>query len=66
MIRIVKIEADTPDKRVCTLFADTKTEVPTYGKDTIDLAGPLGAGSVIYTADLDIGVLNSSDEWVWH
>ena len=64
MIKIVKIDSDTPDRRIFVLFADTKTEVPSTGSETIN-GIELDPGSIIYTANLDIGVLKSNDEWEW-
>lgn len=65
MIKLVKIEEETPDRRTCILYSDTKTEVPEHGADTVVLSGPLGPGSVIYTANLEIAVLKSDDTWNW-
>ena len=64
MIKIVKIESQTPDRTVCVLFADTKTEVPETGSATIPNFSP-DTGSMIYTADGDFGFLKSNDVWNW-
>ena len=54
---------------VLTLFADTKSEVPETGVATAALIpgykGTLLPTSILYTAALDIAVLNTSDTWVW-
>lgn len=64
MIKLIKIEAQTPDRSICTLFADTKTEVPQTGSATMTTP-KLEAGSVIYTASGDLGFLKSNDQWNW-
>lgn len=65
MIKIVKIDGDTSDRKVYILFADTKQEVPSTGSATISGIDKLDPGSIIYTVSLDIGVLKSNDEWEW-
>lgn len=64
MIKLLKIEGDTPDRRTYILFADTRAEVPATGAMT--LASPhLKAGSVIFTAIGEVGILQSDDIWNW-
>lgn len=49
------------------LFADTRDEVPETGTATAALIpgykGTLEPGSIVWTADFKIGVLNTSDNW---
>lgn len=67
MIKIIEYPSPTTANKVYTLFADTKTEVPSTGEDTAEAAGVnrLAAGSVIYTAKLAVAVLKSNDRWDW-
>lgn len=64
MIKLVSIEAQTSDRKIYILNADTKDEVPETGAETLP-GVELTQGSVIYTASLDIGVLKSDDTWNW-
>jgi hypothetical protein len=64
MIKLVSIEAQTSDRTIYILTADTKAEVPETGTATLP-GTELTQGSVIYTADLDIGILKSDDTWNW-
>ena len=61
MVRVIKIE----DKNIYMLFADTKSEVAETGAETIGTIGPMGAGSMIYTANADVAILKSDDTWNW-
>ena len=63
-IKLIKIESETPDRKVCVLFADDKQEVPQTGAATLP-GVDLGVGSVIYSADGEIGFLKSDDTWNW-
>jgi hypothetical protein len=67
MIKVIEYPSPTTANKVYTLFADTKTEVPSTGEDTAEAAGvkKLAAGSVIYTAKLAVAVLKSNDRWDW-
>lgn len=67
MIKIIEYPSPTTANKVYTLFADTKTEVPSSGEATAEAAGvkKLAAGSVIYTAKLAVAVLKSNDRWDW-
>lgn len=67
MIKVIEYPSSTTANKVYTLFADTKTEVPSTGEDTAEAAGvkKLAAGSVIYTAKLAVAVLKSNDRWDW-
>jgi len=69
LISSVESENKTDKKAVLTLFADTKLEVPATGALTAaEIPGYKGTilpSSILYTAALDIAVLNSSDNWVW-
>ncbi len=51
------------------LFADTKSEVPATGAATAalitDLDEALPPTTILYTASLEVAVLNTSDAWVW-
>lgn len=67
MIKVIEYPSPTTANKVYTLFADTKTEVPSTGEDTAEAAGvkKLAVGSVIYTAKLAVAVLKSNDRWDW-
>lgn len=51
------------------LYADTKSEVPETGSATriaiTDFGGVIPVGSILYTADLELAVLTSDNEWNW-
>lgn len=50
------------------LYADTKEEVPATGALTkAAMADPIDIPptAILYTAALEIAVLNTSDQWVW-
>lgn len=68
MIIVKSIESNNVRGTTVVLFADTKSEIPATGTATVASIGEelvLNAGDVIYTSDLQIGVLNSSDAWIW-
>ena len=67
MIKLVSIDGGTTDEKVCTVFADTKEEVPKTGSVTEvnGLVGTLSAGSIVYTAKLEVALLKSDDTWEW-
>lgn len=68
MIIVKSIESGNVRGRTVVLFADLKSDVPTTGAETAEAIGEdiaLGAGDVIYTSALDIGVLDTNDEWNW-
>lgn len=54
---------------VATLFADTKTEVPSTGAETTtettNFVETLKPGSLVYTADGNAALLKSDDNWAW-
>ena len=51
------------------LFADTRNEVPETGIATAALIpgykGTLEPGSIVWTADFKIAVLDTDDNWQW-
>lgn len=67
MIKVIEYPSPTTANKVYTLFADTKTEVPSTGEDTAEAAGvkKLAAGTMLYTAKLELAVLKSDDSWEW-
>lgn len=67
MIKLVSIDGGTLQEPVATSFADTKAEVPETGAATevTGLKGTLSAGSIIYTAKLEVALLKSDDTWEW-
>lgn len=68
MIIVKSIETNNVRGRTVVLFADTQSEIPETGAATAASIGEelvLNAGDVIYTSDLQVGVLNTSDTWVW-
>ena len=67
MIKLISIDGGTTDEKVCTVFADTKAEVPETGSATEvkGLVGTLSAGSIVYTAKLEVALLKSDDTWEW-
>ncbi len=65
MIKVIKIEAANPSGKVAILFADTKTEVPATAEGMTAEGRPLAAGSVIYTAKMEIAALKSDGSWEW-
>lgn len=66
MIKLIEGSGTTSNNQV--LYSDTKAEVPATGAET-DVAnwpgGTILPGSVLYTAALEIAVLNSDDQWIW-
>lgn len=69
MIKLISVESNKDDEIIGTIFADTKAEVPAKGEDTVvdDMSSDfhLGPASIVYTASLEVGVLDSSDNWNW-
>lgn len=70
MIKVKMIDAGAIGGRMTVLVADTKAEVPATGAATIaamqsERADMLSMGDMIYTANLDVGVLQSDDTWKW-
>lgn len=54
---------------VLTLFADSKAEVPSTGASTAALIpgfkGKILPTSIIYTANFEVAVLKTNDNWSW-
>lgn len=67
MIKLMEITGKDAGGVIATLFADTKDEVPATGAATVatGLADTLSAGSMLYTASLEIACLKSDDTWNW-
>lgn len=67
MVKLMEITGKDADGVIATLFADTKNEVPETGAATEvpGLLDPLSAGSMLYTASLEIACLKSDDTWNW-
>lgn len=71
MIKLISVESRSADeeKITATLFADTKEEVPATGAltepDGMSDDVALDAASILYTASLEVAVLDSSDNWHW-
>ena len=56
------------DMQIAVVFADTKAEVTNLAAVTAackDLGGTIGAGSVIYTAKREVGIVKSDDTIEW-
>ena len=54
--------------QIAVVYADTKAEVTNKAAVVAackDLGGTLGAGSVIYTAKREVGILKSDDTIEW-
>lgn len=64
MIKLLRIESQTPDRRFHILYADTKTEVPQLGSNTLSNL-TLETGSMLYTANGEVAFLKSDDTWSW-
>lgn len=67
MIKLMEITGKDAGGVIATLFADMKVEVPETGAATVaaGLSDPLSAGSMLYTASLEIACLKSDDTWNW-
>ena len=66
--KLMKTDDINDAGRVCTFFSDTKSEFPATGgavKSALGLTEHILAGSKVYTAKMEIGVLNSDDDWEW-
>lgn len=63
MIKII----DVDNFNVCTIYADTKDEVPETGAETVvsGYNGTIGSASILYTAKFEVAVLKSDDTWEW-
>ena len=65
VVKSIKHKADFHTFDV-TLYADTKAEVTTANvQAVIPSGGELEAGSVVYTADMEVGVYQSTGSWKW-
>ena len=56
------------DVSIAIVYADTKAEVTDISdveSACTDLGGEIGAGSVVYTAKREVGVIDSNDNIVW-
>ena len=66
MVKVLDYNSNFTGKSVCTLFADTKSEV---SANMVIVNLPDGvvpdSGSSVITASGDVAFLNSSNEWVW-
>lgn len=64
MLKLIETKGD-----VVTIFADTKDEVPATGIATFaampDASVRFGAGSMLYTSQMEIAFLKSDDNWNW-
>ncbi len=67
MIYLKTIDQAGSKESACTLYADTKGEVPATGKETKakGFDGKLAPSSTLYTASMDVAVLDSNDKWNW-
>ena len=67
MIKLIDSFANG-DEHIAIVFADTKAEVTNYATVEAacpDLGGTIGAGSVIYTAKREVGIVKSDDTIEW-
>ena len=56
------------DVDIAIVYADTKAEVTNYAAVVAackDLGGTIGAGSVIYTAKREVGIVKSDETIEW-
>lgn len=62
-IKIVKVESSSKNKILGTICADTKAEVT----DDITFVGgvTMDFGSMAYTVNGDVAILNSEGHWNW-
>ena len=66
MIKIIEITSMESNGVIATVFSDTKAEVPATGIATAKaFSKKLSAGSILFTADLEMAVLKSDDNWNW-
>ena len=67
MIIVKEIKANTFTKTAeCTVYADTKAEViPGATISNLPDGYTIAAGSQLYTAALDIAVMQSDGTWKW-
>lgn len=68
MIIVKQIDSSNIRGQMVTLFADTKSEVPSTGAATVSSLGEqliLNPGDVVYTADFNAAILKSNDQWKW-
>ena len=62
MVKLISVKSNGKDGVVAELYADSKDEVtPTMTVENSQ--GRLSAGSMVYTADGDVGILKSTGEW---
>lgn len=71
MIKLLNVLGgdDASKLQIVSLFADTRLEVTNSitGADVVGMEDDydIDAGSIVRTANFDIGSLNSSHEWKW-
>ena len=66
MLRVKMVENGNVRGQMVVLFADSTADVPSSMEgvevDGIDAFAP---GTIVYTAELDVGVLKSDNTWEW-
>lgn len=62
-MKLIEIINKETTNWVCVLFANSKEDV----SEGIELPEgiELGIGSIVYTADADVGILDNSNTWRW-
>lgn len=67
MMNLISVDGGTAESKIVTIYADTKNEVPSTGTETNfnGQTANIAPGSVIYTASLDVAILDSNDTWNW-
>ena len=69
MIKVYSMDGDPAvnEDAKLVLFADTKSEVPETGAATEveDFTDDIPAMTILFTASMEVAVLNTSGTWVW-
>lgn len=65
MIKVLESNLVNDKEYLCTLYADTKTEVS--GTSLVDFVSgaKLSPGSTVITGGWDVGILKSDGTWSW-